>query len=38
MGKAKYLIKRILKMNYKQFFNTINKVHKKTKKNNTFAV
>lgn len=33
MGKTKYLINRILKMNYKQFFNTIDKVHKKTGKN-----
>ena len=33
MGKIKYLINRILKMNYKQFFSTIDKVHKKTKKN-----
>ena len=33
MGKAKYLINRILKMNYKEFFNTIEKVHEKTKKN-----
>ena len=33
MGKAKYLIKRILKMNYKQFFDTIDTVHSKTNKN-----
>ena len=33
MGKAKYLIKRILKMNYKQFFDTIDTVHAKTNKN-----
>lgn len=33
MGKAKYLIKRILKMNYKQFFDTIDEVHSKTNKN-----
>ncbi|MBQ3020838.1 MAG: hypothetical protein IJD92_01280 [Bacilli bacterium] len=33
MGKIKYLIKRIVKMNYIQFFDTIEKVHKKTKKN-----
>jgi len=33
MGKAKYLINRILKMNYKEFFNTIDKVHQKTNKN-----
>lgn len=33
MGKIKYLIKRILKMNYKQFFNTINEVYSKTNKN-----
>lgn len=33
MGKTKYLINRIIKMNYKEFFNTINKVHQKTKKN-----
>ncbi len=32
MGKAKYLIKRILKMNYKQFFDTIDEVHSKTNK------
>lgn len=33
MEKIKYLIKRILKMNYKQFFNTINEVYSKTNKN-----
>ncbi len=33
MGKIKYLTKRICKMNYKQFFSTIDKVHKKTNKN-----
>ena len=33
MGKTKYLIKRILKMNYKQFFDTIDTVHSKTNKN-----
>ena len=33
MGKAKYLIKRILKMNYKQFFDTIDTVYAKTNKN-----
>ena len=33
MGKAKYLIKRILKMNYKQFFDTIDTVQSKTNKN-----
>ena len=33
MGKTKYLIKRILKMNYKQFFDTIDEVHSKTNKN-----
>jgi len=33
MGKTKYLINRILKMNYKSFFDTINKVHSKTNKN-----
>lgn len=31
--KTKYLINRILKMNYKEFFKTIDKVHKKTKRN-----
>ena len=33
MRKINYLIKRILKMNYKSFFKTIDKVHKKTHKN-----
>lgn len=33
MGKTKYLIKRILKMNYKQFFDTIDEIHSKTNKN-----
>lgn len=33
MGKVKYLINRILKMNYLEFFKTVDKVHKKTKKN-----
>lgn len=33
MEKIKYLIKRILKMNYKQFFNTINEVYSKKNKN-----
>ena len=33
MGKAKYLAGRILNMHYKQFFNTINEIHKKSGKN-----
>lgn len=33
MSKVTYLIKRISQMNYQNFFKTINKVHKKTKKN-----
>ena len=33
MSKLKYLFKRILKMNYKKFFDTINLVHKRSKKN-----
>lgn len=33
MRKIKYLFKRIFKMNYKGFFNTIKDVHKKTGKN-----
>ena len=33
MKKIKYLLKRIFKMNYKGFFNTIKDVHKKTGKN-----
>lgn len=33
MGKMRYLTKRIMKMNYKEFFNTIDKVYKKTNKN-----
>lgn len=33
MKKIKYLIKRIFNMNFKGFFNTINDVHKKTKRN-----
>ena len=32
MKKVKYLIKRIFKMNFKQMFDTINRMHKKTKK------
>ena len=32
MKKLKYLIKRIVRMNYLEFFKTINLVHKKTKK------
>ena len=32
MKKIKYLLKRIFRMNYKGFFNTISDVHKKTKK------
>lgn len=33
MSKLKYLFKRILKMNYKKFFDTINLVHKRSGKN-----
>lgn len=33
MSKIKYLFKRILKMNYKKFFDTINLVHKRSGKN-----
>ncbi len=33
MSKIKYLLKRILKMNYKKFFDTINLVHKRSNKN-----
>ena len=33
MKKIKYLFKRIIGMDYKGFFNTINEVHQKTKKN-----
>ena len=33
MNKLKYLIKRILKMNYKSFFETIDKVYENTHKN-----
>lgn len=36
MSKIKYLLKRILKMNYKKFFDTINLVHKRSGKNRIF--
>lgn len=36
MKKIKYLLKRICNMNYKDFFKTITKVHKKTKKSRFF--
>jgi glutathione synthase/RimK-type ligase-like ATP-grasp enzyme len=36
MNKIKYLIKRIIGMNYKGFFETINEVHKKNNKNRIF--
>lgn len=36
MSKIKYLFKRILKMNYKKFFDTINLVHKRSNKNRIF--
>ena len=32
MKKIKYIFKRILEMNYKKMFTTINEIHKKTKK------
>ena len=32
MNKIKYLIKRVFRMNYKEFFNTVDKVHQKTKR------
>ena len=32
----KYLIKRIMRMDYKNFFRVINRIHKKTKKNRVF--
>ena len=32
MKKIKYLFKRIAKMSYKEMFNTIDRMHKKTKK------
>ena len=32
MGKVKYLMKRLTKMNYKAMFDKINVVHKKTGK------
>ena len=36
MSKIKYLFKRILKMNYKKFFDTINLVHKRSNKNRIY--
>ena len=36
MGKIGYLFKRIKGMNYKGFFDTINEVHKKSKKNKIY--
>ena len=36
MGKIKYLINRIIDMNYKQFFYTINQIHDKIKKNRIY--
>lgn len=36
MKKIKYLIKRVCNMNFKNFFNTLNVVHKKTGKNKIF--
>lgn len=36
MGKAKFLAGRILDMNYKQFFETINEIHRKCGKNRVY--
>ena len=36
MKKIKYLLTRISKMDYKRFFQTINKIHKKTKKSRIY--
>lgn len=36
MGKIKYLVKRISRMNYKEMLNTVKEVHTKTKKNSIF--
>lgn len=36
MGKIKYLVKRITKMDYGRMFRTINEIHKKTNKNRIF--
>ena len=37
MGKVGYLIKRITSMNYKQFFDCVDYVHKKTNKSKIFV-
>lgn len=36
MGKIKYLIKRVLNLNYKQMLDKINEIHGKTKKNRIY--